>query len=141
MTTFKLNEQLKNDCFVLGKLKFSKLLLLNNSLVPWFILVPEVDVFEFFEIEIETQKILLEEINELSKFLKKVFETDKINIATIGNMVQQLHIHVIGRSKNDYCWPGVVWGAKGKKLYTEKEITEIQDKLAGTISCFHSDIN
>jgi len=141
MTTFKLNEQLKNDCFVLGKLKFSKLLLLNNSLVPWFILVPEVDVFEFFEIEIETQQTILEEINELSKFLKNEFKTDKINIATIGNMVQQLHIHVIGRSKNDYCWPGVVWGAEGKKLYSNKEFSEIKNKLAGTISCFHSDIN
>ncbi len=136
MNNFKLDEQLKKDCIVLGKMKTSQLLLLNNALVPWFILVPEVNKFEFFELETKIQQTLLEEINELSRFLKKEFKTDKINIATIGNIVQQLHIHIVGRNKNDYCWPGVVWGAEGKKDYSEIEITDIKDKLKKTISVF-----
>lgn len=137
MNDFKLDEQLKKDCIVLGKMKTSQLLLLNNALVPWFILVPEVNVFEFFELEIKMQQTLLEEINALSRCLKNEFKTDKINIASIGNIVRQLHIHVVGRNKNDYCWPGVVWGAEGKRIYARKEITEIIKKLAATISFFN----
>ena len=136
MNNFKLDEQLKKDCIVLGKMKTSQLLLLNNALVPWFILVPEVDVIEFFELDLKNQQVLLEEINGLSQFLKTEFEIDKINIATIGNIVQQLHIHVVGRNKKDYCWPGVVWGAEGKQLYSEKELIDIKDKLKKTISIF-----
>jgi diadenosine tetraphosphate (Ap4A) HIT family hydrolase len=136
MTEFKLNERLKNDCFVLGRLKFSQLLLLNNSLVPWFILVPETNVFEFYELDIETQHLVLEEINELSNYIKEEFIVDKLNIATIGNIVQQLHIHVIGRSENDYCWPGVVWGAEGKQEYSEIEVANIAEKITNKILSF-----
>lgn len=133
MNNFKLNEQLKKDCIELGKMKVSRLLLFNNSLAPWFILVPEVEVYEFYELDIKIQQSILQETNALSRFLKQQMKVDKINIATIGNIVKQLHIHVVGRNKNDYCWPNVVWGAKGKQIYTDYEIKSIKDNLEKNI--------
>ena len=137
MTKLELDEQLRNDCFILGKLKCSQILLLNNALVPWFILVPETDVYEFYELDKDMQQNVLQEINDLSVFLKTEFKVDKLNVATIGNIVQQLHIHVIGRRRDDYCWPNVVWGNKEKRAYSEEEIEIIKSKIINAISYFN----
>lgn len=128
---FILDARLKNDCHILGRLGSTLLLLLDNSLVPWFILVPEVEVTEFHELEQTTQLQLLEHINLLSTHLKQDLSVDKVNVAAIGNIVRQLHIHVVGRNENDYCWPNVVWGADGRKLYTELELQEISASIKG----------
>lgn len=128
-TDFKLDARLENDCFTLGRLQSSRLLLLNNSLVPWFILVPETTATELYELPREQQLILLDEINLLSDHLKKNFGVDKLNIAAIGNIVNQMHIHVVGRSVGDYCWPGVVWGAEGKQAYEPEEVENITAQL------------
>lgn len=136
MSDFTLNEKLKNDCIVLGKLQFSYLLLLNNSLVPWFILVPETDETELYELNGDQQINLLAEINALSALVKKAFNADKLNVATIGNIVSQLHIHIIGRTKNDFCWPGVVWGAQDKKLYSDEEVCKIKDIVKNNLENF-----
>jgi diadenosine tetraphosphate (Ap4A) HIT family hydrolase len=131
---FVLDSRLEKDCVVLGKINGCNLLLLNNSLVTWFVLVPEVEETELYELDKETQLNLLETVNNISKFIKSEFKIDKLNIATIGNIVSQLHIHIIGRTKSDFCWPGVVWGADAKKSYSEKEIKEIVTKLSEKIS-------
>jgi len=128
---FILDARLKNDCHILGRLGSTLLLLLDNSLVPWFILVPEVEVTEFHELEQTTQLQLLEHINLLSTHLKQDLSVDKVNVAAIGNIVRQLHIHVVGRNENDYCWPNVVWGADGRKPYTELELQEISASIKG----------
>lgn len=98
---------------------------MNNALFPWFILVPETDVVELCDLDPASQQILLEEINRLSRFVKESFPIDKLNVAAIGNVVKQLHIHVIGRRTDDPCWPGVVWGAGQSKPYSEVEREEI----------------
>ena len=134
MEKFDLDSRLKKDCVVLGKINGIILLLLNNSLVPWFILVPEVEETELYELDKETQLNLLETVNNISKFIKTEFEIDKLNVAAIGNIVKQLHIHIVGRTESDFCWPGVVWGADGKKSYSEKEIKEIVTKLSEKIN-------
>lgn len=131
MRPFKLDPKLQQDCFVLGKLGQNQLLLMNNSLAPWFILVPEVDkaVTELYQLELETQQNLLEEINKLSKFVAKQGETEKLNVAAIGNVVSQLHIHVVGRNRNDFCWPNVIWGTEQKESYSEHAVQELSERL------------
>ncbi len=138
MDTFKLDYRLEKDCIKLGYLEGSMVLLMNNSLVPWLILVPVVNsessVYEFDLLPREHQISLLDQINQLSGFLRYQFQFDKLNIATIGNIVQQLHIHIVARSENDYCWPAVVWGAEGRKCWSEKEVIEINQQLASFLT-------
>ncbi len=118
---FDLDPRLKNDCIGLCRLSLSHLLLMNNALFPWFILVPETDVAELCDLSTEKQLLLLDEINRVSRFVKAHFVMDKLNVAAIGNVVRQLHIHVIGRTLDDSCWPGVVWGSGKSAPYPEAE--------------------
>lgn len=129
MNNFALDPRLEKDCLVLGRMSLSMLLLMDNALVPWFILVPRTSKSEVFDLSAEDQASLLEEINVLSAFIKNNFETSKINIASIGNIVSQLHVHVVGRDPSDYCWPGVVWGVQEKKAYTDQQVNEILTAL------------
>ena len=133
-TNFKLDPRLDNDCFVLGKLKTSQLLLLDNSLVPWFILVPETTATEVYELPQAQQIIVLEEINLISNHLKQNFAVDKLNVAAIGNIVSQMHIHIVGRHIDDFCWPGVVWCAEGKQPYAIDQIDFIKKQLTEKLS-------
>lgn len=129
MKSFQLDPQLQQDCILLGELECSLLLLMNNSLVPWFIVVPQTDKTELHELTSEMQTAVSKEINAVSKFIKDEFCVDKLNVAAIGNMVKQLHIHVIGRRDDDYCWPDVVWGRPEKTPYNNQAIDHIIAKL------------
>ena len=129
MKSFQLDSQLQKDCIVLGELEHCLLLLMNNALLPWFILVPKTDKTELYELADEVQAGVWSEINATSKFVKDEFCIDKLNIAAIGNVVQQLHIHIIGRQHEDYCWPGVVWGRPEKTSYKKQAIDHIMAKL------------
>lgn len=126
---FTLDPQLQKDCFILSEGSNSQLLLLNNSLVPWFILVPKTDKTEWYQLDVHLQVIIQQQLNELSGYIKREYQVDKLNVANIGNIVSQLHIHVVGRFKNDYCWPGVVWGSDGKKTYTADEVEAISQRV------------
>lgn len=128
-STFKLDARLENDCFRLGRLNNCHLLLLNNSLVPWFILVPETAHTEIYQLPQDQQIVLLDAINLLSTHINNNFKVDKLNVAAIGNIVSQLHIHIVGRHINDFCWPGVVWGAEGKQPYKPEQIETIKSQL------------
>lgn len=134
MNDFVLDPVLEKDCFRLGNLGNSLLLLLNNNRVPWFILVPKTTVKELYELEPAVQQDLFAAINRLSVCIKDNFLVDKLNVATIGNIVSQLHVHVIGRHKNDYCWPGVVWGADGSKPYIAEDLERIRLLLGQKLS-------
>lgn len=129
MSDFSLSPQLQNDCFVLGKLGSSQLLLLNNALLPWFILVPETGVTELFELDDGQRLGLVRESDSLAGFVKQAFACDKINVASIGNVVSQLHLHVIGRRRDDFCWPGVVWGREEREAYSDEAVMEIVASL------------
>lgn len=130
LSTFKLDPRLANDCLLLGKLNFSLLLLMNNSLVPWFILVPQTTETEITDLLPSEQAALLEEINLISAFVKTNFQISKLNIAAIGNIVSQLHVHVVGRDPSDYCWPNVVWGTSEREAYSDEKIKEITTTLS-----------
>lgn len=134
MGTFSLDPQLAGDCFVLAESDTSLLLLMNNALVPWFILVPRTEESELYMLDGTTQSALLNEINLLAANVKKIFAVDKLNIAAIGNVVQQLHVHIIGRRRTDYCWPNVVWGRAEREPYTEAAVVELVQQLLPQIS-------
>jgi diadenosine tetraphosphate (Ap4A) HIT family hydrolase len=125
MNNFQLDSRLADDCILLGEMNISLLLLNKNAIVPWFILVPKTREIELTDLPQSEQRKVLEEINLLSSFVKVNFDISKLNVAAIGNVVSQLHIHVIGRDPSDYCWPSVVWGRDEKKSYTNEEIDVI----------------
>jgi len=129
MNPFTLDPRLEADCFKLFETPQYILLLMNNARLPWLILVPKVEVSELYELNTEQQTHINALINRLSRFLKQEFELDKLNIAAIGNIVSQLHIHIVGRRHDDYCWPGVVWGAEGREDYQPEAIKKWQQQI------------
>jgi len=133
MTDFRLDPRLARDCFVLGDLGSSLLLLLNNALVPWFIVVPRVAVSELHDLEAAHREALLAQVDAVSRFVKGAFPVDKLNVAAIGNVVSQLHVHVVGRRRDDFCWPGVVWGAPGREGYGAEAVELIRGMAAAAL--------
>jgi diadenosine tetraphosphate (Ap4A) HIT family hydrolase len=133
MKSFQLDSQLQKDCIVVGELEHSLLLLMDNALLPWFILVPKTDKIELYELTSDVQAGVWAEVNAVSKFVKDEFAVDKLNVAAIGNVVRQLHIHVIGRKHTDFCWPGVVWGRPEKTPYNKDTIANILAKLDNSL--------
>jgi diadenosine tetraphosphate (Ap4A) HIT family hydrolase len=107
---FKIDERLIADCNVLQEQDDISLLLHNNADVLWFILVPHTDVVEFYQLSIQQQHNLCLQINRVSELISRNFQFDKLNVATIGNVVSQMHVHIIARRTDDPYWPGVVWG-------------------------------
>ncbi len=139
MQDFELDARLANDCIQLGEFDLCLLLLMNNALVPWFILVPRVAETELVELSGKQQLTLLDEINRVSRFVQQEFTPDKLNVAAIGNIVQQLHVHIVGRRRDDFCWPAVVWGTKQRVEYAPDEIDRLRSLLVTRLSAsFHS---
>ncbi len=130
---FVLDAKLKDDTFFVADLKICQLLLMNNANYPWFILVPrEQGAVEITALPFEVQTDILREINFVAEILQKKFSPYKINIGALGNVVRQLHIHVIARFENDPAFPKPVWG-EASKPYSENAaqdlISEIQELL------------
>jgi len=108
---FQLHPRLQQDSIELGQFNLSRLLLCNDSRYPWFILVPQrPGITEAFQLSEKDQQLLQQESSLLAKTLAHYYQADKMNIAAIGNIVPQLHIHHIVRYKNDIAWPAPVWG-------------------------------
>jgi len=122
-----LHPQLEKDCVVLDKLALCHLLLMNDANYPWFILVPDREgISEAFQLSEADQSLLQAESSRLGEFLMQQFEGDKLNIAALGNVVPQLHVHHIVRYKNDIAWPKPVWGLHPAKPYTPDRLDEIK---------------
>src|SRR5690348_1989792 len=108
---FELHPQLQKDCIQLGRLTLCRLLLMNDANYPWFILVPErPDIREIYELSETDQQQMLRESSALARSLSGIFSPDKLNIAALGNVVPQLHVHHIARFRKDAAWPAPVWG-------------------------------
>lgn len=109
---FALDPRLEQDTLLLGDFSLSRLLLMNDARYPWFILVPRrEDVTELFQLDVDDRQALWREATLLAEVLKDTFRADKMNVANLGNVVSQLHMHVIVRRRGDDAWPGPVWGA------------------------------
>lgn len=127
---FVLDSRLQQDTFVLGDLPLSRVLLSNDARYPWFILVPRrEDVSEVFQLSAEDQQALWAETALVGEVLKDAFKADKINIATLGNVVSQLHMHVIVRYRSDDAWPAPVWGRHPAKPYDQQQVAALRDRL------------
>ena len=119
---FELHPQLAKDCFVITDLPLSQLLLCNDSAFPWFILVPKVEnVQDIYQLDWQQQQQLLNESSMLSEVLMQEFNGDKMNVAALGNVVPQLHLHHIVRFQNDVSWPKPIWGQVPSKAYSEEQ--------------------
>jgi len=121
-----IHHRLSEDCLVIGKLGLCHLLLMQDANYPWFILVPDrEDITEIHQLSAADQQLLLEESVMLSRALESAFSPDKLNIAALGNVVPQLHIHHIVRYRTDAAWPAPVWGRVPVKPYTEEALATV----------------
>ena len=127
---FALAPELERDCIELADWPLCKVLLMNDSQYPWFILVPRKSgLKEIIDLSDRDQIVLGRESAKLSCMLKTVFKPAKLNVAALGNMVEQLHIHHIARFEQDPAWPKPVWGIHPPKPYTEAQIQQIKENL------------
>lgn len=128
---FELHPRLAEDTLAIGDFPLCRLLLMNDASYPWFILVPRrAGIREIFELAPADQQKLLRESSHLSQVLNSLFQADKLNIAALGNMVPQLHVHHIVRFRHDRAWPKPVWGLFPATPYTERAR---QETCAGLI--------
>ncbi len=129
-----LHPQLRQDCFILGSFELSLLLLLNDSQYPWFILVPQREnIREIHDLNTADQQQLMTESCLLAKTIASLFDADKINVAALGNMVPQLHMHHIARFTSDKAWPKPVWGAFPAVPYSEAQVQTIKEQILTAI--------
>ncbi|MGB9429136.1 MAG: HIT domain-containing protein [Gammaproteobacteria bacterium] len=131
---FTLHSHLAKDTVPIGKFALCRLLLMNDSNYPWFILVPEREnIREIHELDDADRRELWDESAELSRALTAVFKLDKLNIAALGNQVPQLHVHHIVRYIHDPAWPAPVWGKLPPKPYYSAEIHKLKNLLVNTL--------
>ena len=108
---FRLDDRLAADTITVGALALSRVLLMNDARYPWVILVPQrAALVEWSDLGVADRHMLLDEAVVVGEVISRLWEVDKINTASLGNMVAQLHVHVIGRRQGDPAWPGPVWG-------------------------------
>ncbi|BBL71446.1 HIT domain-containing protein [Methylogaea oryzae] len=127
---FELHPRLQQDCIVLGRFPLCLLLLMNDSHYPWFILVPErAEAREIFQLSELDQLQLMRESSALAQAISEVFQADKINIAAIGNLVPQLHVHHVARYRDDIAWPKPIWGYAEAVPYDAAGIAAVKSRL------------
>ena len=119
---FELNPRLEADTDWVLDLQLSRVLLMNDSRYPWLILVPRIpNVREWLDLSSTDQALLLAEQLQVSQCLQTLLSPDKLNIATLGNIVPQLHLHIIARFETDFAWPSPVWGRGDSVRYSPDE--------------------
>jgi diadenosine tetraphosphate (Ap4A) HIT family hydrolase len=128
--TFILDPRLENDSVFICDLPLSQVRLSKNSAFPWLLLIPrQNDIVEIFDLSVADQGVLLNEMRVTAAVLKKLFTPKKLNVANLGNVVPQLHVHVIARFEEDKAWPGPVWNSGVKEYYADDELNEITAKI------------
>lgn len=116
--TFQLNENIERDSALICNLKLSQLRLIKDGDLDWFLLIPTLpNIIEWTDLKSDDQLLLNQEMNLVASKLKEVCTPDKINIASLGNMVPQFHLHIIARYKDDRAWPNAIWGTKANKEF------------------------
>ena len=137
-----IHEQLRADTHILGQFDQSRVLLHRNAIVPWLILVPDCVETELFALPQSEREQLLVEAARAAAFIRTYFGSPKINFAALGNVVPQLHLHVIGREPGDTCWPAPVWGnLVEEKSYTDAEVVAIIEIMSADFDLRHNDID
>ena len=126
---FKINNKFLKSSHHIADLKLCSVRLHDNSKFPWLILIPKRKyVTDISDLNSKDQLLLMKEVVFVSKLMKRLFKTSKLNVEKIGNIVSQLHIHIIARKKTDYTWPLSVWVKKGKN-YSKNNLDIVLTKL------------
>ena len=126
---FELHPRLAAGTHPLGVLNGCHVLLKNNACFPWILVVPEVSggIEDLHQLETARYDEVMSVVREVSVFVSDYFSPDKLNVACIGNIVRQMHIHVVGRSEDDPAWPGTVWASDAKKTYADDDVATIRN--------------
>ncbi len=131
---FELNSILEQDSIFITKLELCQLRLMNNANFPWVILIPElINIVEIMDLKVNEFEKLNSEVLQVAKIMKLAFNPDKLNIATLGNIVPQMHIHIVARFKDDKLFPGPVWGHEFNRYSLEKS-KEVIHSIKTTIN-------
>ena len=131
---FELHPRLADDSVVIGHFDLSLLLLSKDANYPWCILVPQrEDVFEIHHLSEEDQLQLMRESCRLAEVMTSLFDAHKMNVAALGNVVRQLHIHHIARFSDDVAWPQPIWGKVPVKGYTREQLAERTKRLQNAL--------
>ena len=131
---FQLDPILNKDCLTLGHFELCQLLLMNDANYPWCILVPQrADISEIYQLSSADQQQLTVESSLLASTMDQLFQADKINIAALGNVVKQLHIHHVVRYQNDPCWPAPIWGKHPALPYIAEEQGPIAELIINAL--------
>jgi diadenosine tetraphosphate (Ap4A) HIT family hydrolase len=131
MVPFALDPRLEQDSLVLGRLALSRVLLMDDSRFPWLILVPErAGVTELLQLDRQDRHQLMDEIVVAQGVLSTLFGPDKLNLGALGNLVPQLHVHVVARFVSDAAWPGPVWGAGPRVPYPPHQAGVLLHRLS-----------
>ena len=131
---FELHPQLKEDTVIVGQFKLSMVLLHKDANYPWVILVPKrANVNEIHHLAEDDQVQLIRESSHLSEVMTSLFAPKTMNVAALGNMVPQLHVHHVARFEDDPAWPGAIWGKAPAKNYDEKTLAERLNRLNASL--------
>ncbi|MBX7173682.1 MAG: HIT family protein [Pyrinomonadaceae bacterium] len=123
---FVLHPQLEKDTFFVGALNVSNILLMNDNRYPWIILVPRIhDVCDLTDLTLPQRTEFTEEINHVAGLMKQAYQPDRLNIGMLGNVVPQLHCHIIARFNEDFAWAKPVWGIGETIPYTKEQQEKI----------------
>jgi len=125
-----LHPQLDRDTASIGDLPLSRVLIINDANYPWLLLVPRrAEIVELTDLDDVAQAQLMTEINRVARALRTVTGCDKLNIAALGNVVPQLHVHIIARFRHDAAWPKPVWGVTPPRPYDREELDNFGQPL------------
>lgn len=120
---FSLHDQLRRDTLAVCRMKLCLVQLMNDAQYPWLILVPAVEnITEIAELNEKQRKLLINEIAQTQRVLGQVFQPHKLNVGALGNMVPQLHVHVVARFREDAAWPGPIWGKLPPRPYEDSAL-------------------
>jgi diadenosine tetraphosphate (Ap4A) HIT family hydrolase len=128
---FSLDPRLEADTLPVGDLALSSVFLLNDARFPWLVLVPRrANVSELTELSEADAVALIAEIRVAAHVMLDLAKPDKINVGVLGNVVPQLHVHVVGRFRSDPAWPGPVWGHGARRLYPDHASASLVERAA-----------
>lgn len=131
---FDLDPRLAGDTFVVGDLALCRVLMMRDARYAWLVLVPRIPgLVEVADLDDDERALLWREVDLAGKALRAVAPCDKLNIGALGNIVRQLHVHVVARNEGDAAWPGPAWGAGPAEPYTETAATILVNALRSAL--------
>jgi diadenosine tetraphosphate (Ap4A) HIT family hydrolase len=134
MSQFALDPRLANDTRPVASLALCEVLLMNDARFPWLVLVPRQNgLVEICDLPPDAQAALWQEVNLATQALRALAPFDKLNLGALGNIVRQLHVHVVGRREGDAAWPGPVWGSGRAEPYGEDALASMTERLRAVL--------